>query len=78
MRKRYQQGSLRKVDGNWIGAMVGRRPPKETDARQGKQDRIYAARTVGSFSRDELQDLLDAKTRAGLSYSTVAHRHLDE
>ena len=139
MRRRYQQGSLTKVDGNWIAQWwedghrrkrtLGRasRVAKasaqaELDAilqpinsrasapspsvlwgefveniylpfyrrkwklstRLTNEDRfrvhfkpIYAARTLGSFSRDELQDLLDAKTRAGLSYSIVAHLRWD-
>lgn len=37
----------------------------------------YGARTLASFRRDELQDLLDAKARAGLSYSVVAHLRWD-
>ncbi|MGA2184928.1 MAG: tyrosine-type recombinase/integrase [Bryobacteraceae bacterium] len=35
------------------------------------------ARTVGSFSRDELQGLLDRKGAAGLSFSTVDHLRWD-
>ena len=38
---------------------------------------IYAQRTLGSFNRDELQDLLDAKAQTGLSYSVVAHLRWD-
>ena len=38
---------------------------------------IYEQRKLGSFSRDELQDLLDAKAEAGLSYSVVAHLRWD-
>ncbi len=37
----------------------------------------YGARTLASFRRDELQDSLDAKARAGLSYSVVAHLRWD-
>jgi len=38
---------------------------------------IYGERTLGSFSRDELQALLDEKAAAGLSYSLVAHIRWD-
>jgi hypothetical protein len=38
---------------------------------------MYGQRTLGSFNRDELQDLLDAKAQAGLSYSVVAHLRWD-
>ena len=38
---------------------------------------IYAARTLGSFGRDELQAMLDEKAEAGLSYSVVAHLRWD-
>ena len=38
---------------------------------------IYEQRKLGSFTRDELQDLLDAKAQAGLSYSVVAHLRWD-
>jgi integrase len=38
---------------------------------------VYGSRTLGSFNRDELQDLLDAKAKAGLSYSVVAHLRWD-
>ena len=38
---------------------------------------LYGARTLASFRRDELQDLLDAKAHAGLSYSVVAHLRWD-
>ena len=34
---------------------------------------LYAERTLGSFKRDELQDMLDKKAQSGLSYSIVAH-----
>jgi site-specific recombinase XerD len=34
---------------------------------------LYAGRTLGSFSRDELQTMLDDKAAKGLSYSVVAH-----
>jgi integrase len=37
----------------------------------------FGARTIGGFSRDELQTLLDRKTADGLSYSTVAHLRWD-
>jgi integrase len=36
-----------------------------------------AARSMGSFDRDELQALLDRKAAKGLSYSTVAHLRWD-
>jgi integrase len=39
--------------------------------------RLYEVRTLVSFRRDELQDLLDAKAHAGLSYSVVAHLRWD-
>src|SRR6202035_5068021 len=39
--------------------------------------RLHEARTLASFRRDELQDLLDAKAHAGLSYSVVAHLRWD-
>jgi integrase len=38
---------------------------------------IYGQRELGSFQRDELQDLLDAKVQAGLSHSIVAHLRWD-
>jgi integrase len=38
---------------------------------------LYEARTLISFRRDELQDLLDAKAYAGLSYSVIAHLRWD-
>jgi integrase len=37
----------------------------------------FAERELPSFQRDELQDLLDAKARAGLSFSTVDHLRWD-
>jgi integrase len=139
MRRRYQQGSLTKVNGNWIAQWwedghrrkrtLGRinrvakaQAQAELDAILGpinsraaapspstlwgdfvnnaylpfyrrkwklstrltNEDRfrvhltpIYGQRTLGSFSRDELQDLLDQKTRAGLSHSIVAHLRWD-
>ena len=139
MRRRYQQGSLSKVDGNWIAQWwedghrrkrtLGRvSTVKKADAQAAldailapinaraqasspsttwgefvsntylpfyvrkwklstkatNEDRfrvhltpIYGERTLGSFSRDELQELLDEKTRAGLSYSVVAHLRWD-
>jgi integrase len=139
MRRRYQEGSLTKVDGNWIAqwwedghrrkrtlgrvTMVAKAKAKaELDAilapinsrasapspsttwgefvtltywpfyaRKWKistkltnEDRfrthltpVYGSRTLGSFNRDELQDLLDAKAKAGLSYSVVAHLRWD-
>ena len=139
MRKRYQQGSLTKVDGNWIAQWwegghrrkrtLGRisklaksKAQADLDAillpinsrasapspcttwgefvrntylpfytrkwklstRNTNEERfkvhlfpIYGERKLGSFQRDELQDLLDAKASAGLSYSTVAHLRWD-
>ena len=38
---------------------------------------IFAERSLGSFSRDELQTFLDEKAEAGLSYSVVAHLRWD-
>lgn len=38
---------------------------------------VYSERTLGSFSRDELQTLLDGKAACGLSYSVVAHLRWD-
>lgn len=38
---------------------------------------VFSDRTLGSFSRNELQALLDAKAEAGLSYSVVAHLRWD-
>lgn len=139
MRRRYQQGSLSKVDGNWIAQWwddghrrkrtLGRiSTVKKTEARNAldailapinsrasapspstqwgefvnhtylpfysrkwklstketNEDRlrvhltpVYEQRKLGSFTRDELQDLLDAKAQAGLSYSVVAHLRWD-
>jgi len=139
MRKRYQQGSLRKVDGKWIAQWwedghrrkrtLGRisRVPKaeaqtELDAilapingRAGNpsasakfgefamgtylpfyrrkwkrssamtnESRLrfhllstFSQRSFGSFTRDELQNLLDEKAKADLSFSTVAHLRWD-
>ena len=139
MRRRYQEGSLKKVDGKWIaqwwedghrrkrtlgscssvpkakargeldailapinaradapspsrlwGDFVNgtylpfyRRKWKRSTARSNEDrlrvhlDAIYAARKLGSFTRDELQALLDAKAASGLSYSVVAHIRWD-
>ena len=139
MRKRYQQGSLTKVDGNWIAQWwedghrrkrtLGRVSKLAKSKAQGDLDAIllpinsrasapspsttwgefvsntylpfytrkwklstkttneerfkvhlfpaYGEGKLGSFQRDELQDLLDAKASAGLSYSTVAHLRWD-
>jgi integrase len=139
MRRRYQQGSLSKVDGNWIAQWwedghrrkktLGRvstvakaKAQAELDAilapinsrasapspsttwgefvkhtylpfysrkwklstRMTNEDRfrvhltpLYEDRALGSFTRDELQDLLDRKTESGLSYSVVAHLRWD-
>lgn len=139
MRKRYQQGSLTKVDGNWIAQWwedghrrkrtLGRvskvakahaktaldailapinsrasapspstswgefvnhtylpfyRRKWKLSSKNTNEDRfrvhlmpLYAQRTLGSFHRNELQDLLDAKAQAGLSYSIVAHLRWD-
>jgi integrase len=38
---------------------------------------IYSERTLGSFTREELQTLLEEKARAGFSYSIVAHLRWD-
>jgi integrase len=38
---------------------------------------VYEERALGSFSRDTLQDFLDSKAQAGLSYSIVAHLRWD-
>lgn len=139
MRRRYQQGSLTKVDGNWIGqwwedghrrkrtlgrvstvakaqaqnaldailAPINSRaqaPSASTtwgdfvnhsylpfysrkwklSTKMTNEDRFrvhltppYGQRKLGSFSRDELQDMLDAKAQAGLSHSVVAHLRWD-
>jgi integrase len=139
MRKRYQKGSLKNVDGLWISQWwendsrkkrtLGRvsKVPKaqaraELDAilapinarsqapssktkwgefvkndylrfylrkwkkstAETNEDRlrvhlmpIFSERTLGGFTRDELQTLLDEKATAGLSYSTVAHLRWD-
>jgi hypothetical protein len=37
----------------------------------------FASRTLGSFSRDDLQRFLDEKAAAGLSFSTVDHLRWD-
>lgn len=139
MRKRYQKGSLAKVDGVWIAQWWedGRRR-KRTLGKASKlsksqaeaemasivapinarsttpsattkfgdfvkevylpfyrrkwkkstlmtnEDRLrfhltsaYAERTVGSFGRDELQELLEHKAAGKLSYSVVAHLRWD-
>jgi hypothetical protein len=139
MRKRYQQGSLKKSDGKWIAqwwedghrrkrtlgsvAKVAKaQAQSELDAilapinarseapsasakwghfvnniylpfyqRKWKrssamtnEDRlrvhlapVFSERSLGSFSRDELQTLLDEKAASGLSYSVVAHLRWD-
>ena len=139
MRKRYQQGSLTKVGGNWIAQWwedghrrkrtLGRTSKIAKSAAQAELDAIlqpinartsapspstkwgefmrniyspfysrkwklstrntneerfrthlfpiFEERKLGSFNRDELQDLLDAKASVGLSYSTVAHLRWD-
>lgn len=139
MRRRYQEGSLKNVDGDWISQWwedghrrkrtLGRVSvvPKaqaraELDAillpinsradapspttkwgdfvtgrylpfyrRKWKQssaatneERLrvhlmpeFSSRTLGSFTRDELQDLLDQKAGQGYSYSVVAHIRWD-
>src|SRR5580658_4615993 len=139
MRRRYQQGSLKKFDGKWIaqwwedghrrkrtlgcvskmakaqarsefdgilspinarceapsasakwGEFVNhtylpfyRRKWKRSSAMTNEERlRVHlvcglSQRTLGSFSRDELQTLLDGKAAAGLSYSTVAHLRWD-
>jgi integrase len=139
MRKRYQQGSLSKVDGKWISqwwedghrrkrtlgrvsqmtkAQVqaelnailapinGRAGNPSSSAKFGEfvmgtclpfyrrkwkrssamtnESRfrfhllsVFSERSLGSFTRDELQDLLDEKTRKNLSFSTVAHLRWD-
>src|ERR1700688_1525497 len=38
---------------------------------------LYETRTLASFRREELQDLLDTKAHAGLSYSLIAHLRWD-
>jgi integrase len=139
MRKRFQKGSLRKVDGSWIaqwwedghrrkrtlgrcsemtkaqaqveltailapinastvtpsatskfGDFVKqtylpfyRRKWKRSTAATN-EDRLrvhliseFTERTLGSFTRDELQDFLDHKAARGLSYSVVAHLRWD-
>lgn len=139
MRKRYQQGSLKNVQGKWIAqwwedgsrkkrtlGLVSKVPKgmarRELDAilapinnrerapspattwsefvqntylpfyrrkwkrssRLTNEDRlqkhldpVFSGRTLGSFTRDELQRFLDEKAGAGLSYSIVAHLRWD-
>jgi integrase len=139
MRRRYQKGSLKKVDGVWIGqwwedghrrkrtlgkvsqvpkskaqaeldailAPINSRAEAPSPARKfgdfvkgtylpfyerkwklssatTNKERLkvhllppYGERKLGSFTRDELQGLLDEKAAAGLSYSTVAHLRWD-
>lgn len=139
MRRRYQEGSLIKVDGRWICqwwedghrkkrtlGKVSQMPKAQAQAmlaailapinsraeqpsasakwgefvtgtylpfyrRKWKrstamtnQDRLrvhlipeFKERSLGSFSRDELQTFLDAKAEAGLSHSVVAHLRWD-
>ena len=139
MRRRYQQGSLKKVDGNWIAqwwedghrrkrtlgrvstvakakaqadlnailAPINSRASAPSPSlvwgefvnhtylpfysrkwklstKMTNEERlrvhlmpIYGLRKLGSFTRDELQDLLDAKAKASLSYSIVAHLRWD-
>jgi integrase len=139
MRRRYQQGSLSKVDGNWIAQWwedghrrnrtLGRvstvakaKAQADLDAilapinsrasapspsttwgdfvhntylpfyrrkwklstKETNEDRLRVhlmpvdeQRKLGSFTRDELQDPLDARAQAGLSYSVVAHLRWD-
>jgi integrase len=138
-RRRYQEGSLSKFDGNWIAQWredghkrkrtLGRvstvakaKAQAELDAilapinsraeapsasttwgefvnhtylpfyrrkwkfstRMTNEDRfrvhltpLYEDRALGSFQRDELQDMLDSKAQAGLSHSIVAHLRWD-
>ena len=139
MRRRYQEGSLKKVDGKWIAqwwedghrrkrtlgscssvpkakaraeldailAPINARSESPSPSKtwgdfvsgiylpfykrkwkrstaQSNEDRlrvhlepIYGERKLGSFSRDELQTLLDEKASSGLSYSVVAHIRWD-
>jgi integrase len=139
MRRRYQQGSLSKVDGNWIAqwwedghrrkrtlgrvstvrkaeaqtaldailapinARASAPSPSTTwgefvkltylpfysrkwkdSTRESNEDRfrvhftpMFEQKKLGSFTRDELQDMLDAKAQTGLSYSVVAHLRWD-
>jgi integrase len=139
MRRRYQEGSLKKVDGKWIAqwwedghrrkrtlgsvssvpkaqarteldailAPINSRAdapsPSKTwedfvngtylpfykrkwkrSTASANEDRlrvhlnpIYSGRTLGSFSRDELQTMLDEKAANGFSYSVVAHLRWD-
>jgi integrase len=139
MRKRYQQGSLKKFDGKWIAQwwednhrrkrtlgcvskMAKAQARGELDAilapinsrgqapsasakwgefvnhtylpfyqRKWKRSTamtneerlgvhlvpVFSERTLGSFSRDELQTMLDEKAAYGLSYSVVAHLRWD-
>jgi hypothetical protein len=37
----------------------------------------FVGRTLGSFTRDELQDFLDRKAASGMSFSTVDHLRWD-
>ncbi len=139
MRKRFQKGSLSKVDGSWIAQwwedghrrkrtlgrcsqltkaqaqaelsgiltpinarkvtpsavcnfgdfvketylpFYRRKWKRTTTATNEDRIRVHLAsefgdRTLGSFTRNELQDFLDRKAAAGLSYSVVAHLRWD-
>lgn len=139
MRRRYQKGSLKKVDGVWIAqwweeghrrkrtlGKVSQVPKSQAQAaldailspinsradspsptakwgefvkntylpfyrRKWKRSSattneerlkvhllpVYSERTLGSFSRDELQTMLEEKAALGLSYSLVAHLRWD-
>lgn len=139
MRRRYQKGSLKKVDGVWISQWwedghrkkrtlgkvsqvtksqaqaaldaillpINSRAESPSPARtwgdfvmntylpfyrrkwkhssaMTNEDRLrvhlttpFAERSLGSFKREELQDMLDQKAASGLSYSVVAHIRWD-
>jgi integrase len=69
------------VDGNYFPFY--KRKWKRTTAAENKSRikchliPIFESRTLGSISRDELQDFLEEKTGAELSYSVVAHLRWD-
>ena len=49
----------------------------ERSAHPRPLDAAVRGENAGKFRRDELQDLLDAKAHAGLSYSVIAHLRWD-
>jgi hypothetical protein len=61
-----------------------RRKWKESSTAPSNEDRVrrhlipeFGTRTLGSFDRNGLQDFLDRKAAAGLSFSVVSHLRFD-